>query len=148
MTESSLPLAAYRSLRSATPQAAHTQGSLRDCNDHLPLSDFLTPLEISQKVSLVFKVSDLPPAGPVTGQESDAMLRCTECRPLILDHLFGLLDAPEIKAVAAHLSTCPACAAERTEAAKVHGLIAQAAKMTFPAVRFESPDARTAAKPE
>ncbi|MBA4186894.1 MAG: hypothetical protein C0467_02630 [Planctomycetaceae bacterium] len=73
------------------------------------------------------------------------MLRCTECRPLILDHLFGLLDAPEIAAVAAHLSTCPACASERAEAAKVHGLIAQAAKIAFPAVRFEAPDARTAA---
>ncbi len=75
------------------------------------------------------------------------MLRCTECRPLILDHLFGLLDAPEITAVAAHLSTCPACAAERAEAAKVHGLIAQAAKIAFPAVRFEAPDARPVAKP-
>ncbi|MCE9565610.1 MAG: zf-HC2 domain-containing protein [Planctomycetes bacterium] len=75
------------------------------------------------------------------------MLRCTECQPLILDHLFGLLEAPEIKAVAAHLSTCPACAAERTEAAKVHGLIAQAAKIAFPAVRFEAPDARPVAKP-
>ncbi|VTU00492.1 a-macroglobulin complement component : Membrane protein containing Alpha-2-macroglobulin (Fragment) OS=Rhodopirellula maiorica SM1 GN=RMSM_06144 PE=4 SV=1: zf-HC2: A2M_N [Gemmataceae bacterium] len=69
------------------------------------------------------------------------MLRCTECRPLILDHLFGLLDAPEVAAVAAHLATCPACAAERTEAAKVHGLISKAAKFAFPGVRFESPDA-------
>ncbi|WP_439622751.1 zf-HC2 domain-containing protein [Gemmata sp.] len=69
------------------------------------------------------------------------MLRCTECRPLILDHLFGLLDAPEVAAVAAHLATCPACAAERTEAARVHGLISQAAKFAFPVVRFEAPDA-------
>jgi len=75
------------------------------------------------------------------------MLRCTECRPLILDHLFGLLDAPEITAVAAHLSTCQSCAAERTEAAKMHGLIAKAAKIAFPAVRFEAPDARPAARP-
>src|SRR5207244_2905792 len=70
------------------------------------------------------------------------MLPCTDCRPLILDHLYGLLDAAESAAVEAHLATCPACAAARAAAAKVQGLIAKAAKGAFPAVRFDAPAAK------
>ncbi len=70
------------------------------------------------------------------------MLRCNDCRPLILDHLYGLLDAPEAAAVDEHLASCPACAAVRAEAAKVQGLIAEAAKGQFPQVRFEAPTAK------
>jgi hypothetical protein len=70
------------------------------------------------------------------------MLSCDACRPLIPDLLYGLLDAPEEAAAAAHLAACPACAAARDEAARVQGLIAAAARGTFPAVRFEPPAAR------
>ena len=69
------------------------------------------------------------------------MLPCNDCRPLILDHLYGLLDAAEAAAVEAHLAGCPECAAARAEAAKMQGLIATAAKGAFPAVRFEAPAA-------
>jgi hypothetical protein len=71
------------------------------------------------------------------------MLRCNDCRPLILDHLYGLLDPPEADAVAAHLASCPECAAVRAEAARVQGLIAEAARGQFPQVRFEAPTAKT-----
>ena len=67
------------------------------------------------------------------------MLRCTDCRSLILDHLYGLLDPPEADAVSVHLASCPECAAVRAEAARVQGLIAEAAKGQFPQVRFEAP---------
>src|SRR5262249_37316542 len=78
--------------------------------------------------------------------KSAAMLRCNDCRSLILDHLYGLLDAPEAAAVEAHLASCPECAAARAEAARVQGLFARAAKSEFPGVRFESPTAKTRAQ--
>src|SRR5262245_15931064 len=67
------------------------------------------------------------------------MLSCKDCQALILDHLYELLDAPEAAAVDAHLRDCPACAAAREETAWVKGLIATAARGTFPNVRFEPP---------
>src|SRR5687768_4814206 len=70
------------------------------------------------------------------------MLPCNDCRPLILDHLYGLLDAGESAAVEAHLATCEACAAARAEAARMQGLIAKAARGAFPTVRFEAPVAK------
>jgi hypothetical protein len=70
------------------------------------------------------------------------MSRCDECRELILDHLYGLLEGPEAEAVEAHIAACPACAAARDEAARIQGLIGEAAKGSFPAVRFEAPAAR------
>src|SRR5262245_6558220 len=66
-------------------------------------------------------------------------MNCQHCQPLLLDHLYGLLDAPEAAAVDAHLASCPACAAARAETARVQGLIARAAKSAFPNVRFEAP---------
>jgi len=72
------------------------------------------------------------------------MFRCTDCRPLILDRLFGLLDAAEASAVDAHLAGCAACAAERAKEAKLQGLIATAAKSEFPRVRFDAPAVKPA----
>ncbi|MCI0701847.1 MAG: zf-HC2 domain-containing protein, partial [Planctomycetia bacterium] len=66
-------------------------------------------------------------------------MNCQHCQPLLLDHLYGLLDAPESAAVDAHLASCASCAAARTETARVQGLIARAAKSAFPNVRFEAP---------
>ncbi len=64
---------------------------------------------------------------------------CNDCRPQILDYLYGLLDAPEAAIVEEHLASCPACEAVRTEAMRVQGLIGQAARVSFPAVCFEPP---------
>jgi hypothetical protein len=66
-------------------------------------------------------------------------MNCQHCQPLLLDHLYGLLDGPDEAAVRAHLDQCPACAAARDEAARVGGLIARAAKSAFPHTRFEAP---------
>jgi hypothetical protein len=70
------------------------------------------------------------------------MMQCQQCQPLILDHLYGLLEEPESVAVESHLRECAACAAVRDEAARVQGLIARAAKGAFPQVRFDPPIAK------
>ena len=64
---------------------------------------------------------------------------CERCQPLVLDHLYGLLDGPDAAFVEAHLRECASCAATRDEAAHVAGLFAQAAQGAFPQVRFETP---------
>src|SRR4051794_10769916 len=64
------------------------------------------------------------------------MMRCDHCQSLLLDHLYGLLDPAEAVAVEEHLAGCPGCAAARDQAARLQGLIAQAAKSEFPEVRF------------
>jgi hypothetical protein len=66
-------------------------------------------------------------------------MNCQTCQPLLLDHLYGLLDGPEADALDAHLASCPTCAAARAETARVQGLIARAAKSAFPNTRFEAP---------
>ena len=71
-------------------------------------------------------------------------MNCEHCYPLLLDQLYGLLDGPEAAAVDEHLATCPACAEARIETARVQGLIARAAKSTFPNTRFEPPAPATA----
>ncbi len=74
-------------------------------------------------------------------------MNCQHCQPLLLDHLYGLLDGPEAAAVDAHLASCPACTAARAETARVQGLFARAAKSAFPATRFEAPvPAKTGAR--
>ncbi len=73
------------------------------------------------------------------------MTRCEHCQPLILDHLYGLLEGPDAAVVESHLRECPACAAARDEAARVQGLFAKAAKNAFPAVRFDAPHTGTEA---
>jgi predicted anti-sigma-YlaC factor YlaD len=75
------------------------------------------------------------------------MNRCERCQPLILDHLYGLLDGPDEAFVDAHLRDCAACAAVRDESARVQGLFARAARGAFPQVRFEAPSATPTATP-
>lgn len=75
------------------------------------------------------------------------MNRCERCLPLILDHLYGLLDGPDEVLVAAHLRDCAACSSARDEAARVQGLFAKAARGAFPRVRFEAPTAAPTASP-
>lgn len=66
-------------------------------------------------------------------------MNCQHCQSLLLDHLYGLLEGPEVAALDAHLASCPACAVARAETARVQGLIARAAKSAFPATKFEPP---------
>ena len=67
------------------------------------------------------------------------MSPCNHYRDLLLDDLYGLLDASEVAAVEAHLAGCPACTSARIQAARDVGLIARAAKTEFPEVRFTPP---------
>ena len=63
-------------------------------------------------------------------------MRCDDCHPLLLDHLYGLLDPAEAAAVERHLTGCPACV---SASARAKGLFARAAKSAFPHVRFAAP---------
>ena len=47
---------------------------------------------------------------------------CERCQPLVLDHLYGLLDGPDAAFVEAHLRECASCAATRDEAARCGAL--------------------------
>jgi len=67
------------------------------------------------------------------------MMRCHDCRTLMLDRAYGLLDEAEDAAVQAHLAECDACRAAGAEADRARGLIARAAKSTFPNVAFVPP---------
>ena len=67
------------------------------------------------------------------------MMPCDNCRTLLLDHLYGLLDAAEAVAVENHLAACPACTAVRDREVHAQELFAQAAKVEFPHVRFQPP---------
>ncbi len=60
------------------------------------------------------------------------MTACETCRPALLDHRFGLLDAAEAVALDAHLAGCADCRAAAVEAERVHRLIAAAARADFP----------------
>jgi hypothetical protein len=66
-------------------------------------------------------------------------MRCHDCQPLLLDHLYGLLDPAEAAAVEQHLTGCVGCASARDREARAAGLFARAAMHSFPAVRFVPP---------
>ena len=66
-------------------------------------------------------------------------MRCDMCQDRLLDLEYGLLDPAEVAALEAHIVDCVSCSAAR-EAARGHkGLLARAAKVSFPNVRFEKP---------
>ena len=67
-------------------------------------------------------------------------MRCDEFRNLMLDHLYGLLDESDAAAINTHLTGCDACTTARVAAAHAQGLLARAAKSSFPGVRFVPPD--------
>lgn len=66
-------------------------------------------------------------------------MRCDDCEPLLLDHLYGLLDPADAAAVEQHLAGCGACTAARGRAGRTQSLFARAAKLPFPQVRFTAP---------
>jgi hypothetical protein len=66
-------------------------------------------------------------------------MRCFDCQPLLLDHLYGLLDPAEAAAVEEHLTGCVGCADARDRVAHAAGLFARAAKVSFPQVHFAPP---------
>ena len=57
----------------------------------------------------------------------------------MLEYLYDLLDATDRQAVQDHLDACPACQAELARAGEQRRLLAAAARMEFPDVRFTPP---------
>jgi hypothetical protein len=67
------------------------------------------------------------------------MDHCGQYQAQLLDFLYDLLEGDEHRAVQDHLAHCPACQAALSHAQGQQRLLAVAAKMEFPAVRFEPP---------
>ena len=67
------------------------------------------------------------------------MNSCPECQTQMLEYLYDLLDAPERQAMQAHMADCAPCRAELAKATGQQKLLAAAARMEFPGVRFAAP---------
>jgi anti-sigma factor RsiW len=72
------------------------------------------------------------------------MHTCPECQAQMLEYLYDLLDEPERQAMQAHLAACALCRAELAKAENQQKLLATAARMEFPYVRFIAPVEQTA----
>ncbi|MFO0935582.1 MAG: alpha-2-macroglobulin family protein [Gemmataceae bacterium] len=57
----------------------------------------------------------------------------------MLDELYGLLEPVESAALAAHIATCPDCAAAMDRARSEQDLIQKASTLSFPALQFTAP---------
>jgi anti-sigma factor RsiW len=68
------------------------------------------------------------------------MTSCEACQAQLLDHLYGLLDDAERVAVEEHLAGCPACQAAMSAVEAQRQLLAAAARVECPGVRFEPPN--------
>lgn len=64
------------------------------------------------------------------------MLTHERFRELVLDYLYDLLDAPEAAQMESYLAAQPEA---RLELERARGLLAEAARVEFPSVRFEAP---------
>src|SRR5262245_31558856 len=69
------------------------------------------------------------------------MYACHACQAQLLEYLYDLLDEADRQALAAHLGGCPACQAALVRAQAQQRLLAAAARLEFPAVRFTPPTA-------
>ena len=69
------------------------------------------------------------------------MLSSEACQKLLLDYVYGLLDAEEVAAVEACLAECPECRAALEQARRQQSLLSRAAKSAFPEVTFTPPAA-------
>ena len=72
------------------------------------------------------------------------MHTCPSCQAQMLEYLYDLLDATERQAMQDHLDACPACRAELARARDQQQLLAAAARMEFPDVRFTARPVGTA----
>ena len=65
---------------------------------------------------------------------------CQACQALMLEYLYDLLDSGEREAVEAHLADCPVCPPALRRAQQGQQLLAAAARLEFPGVRFTAPE--------
>src|SRR5665213_2756368 len=72
------------------------------------------------------------------------MHTCPECQAQMLEYLYDLLDEPERQAMQAHLTDCAPCRVGLAKAENQRNLLATAARMEFPNVRFAVPVERIA----
>lgn len=78
---------------------------------------------------------------------------CDQYQVYLLDYLYDALEETERQALQQHLGQCSACQAALEQARRHQRLLAQAAKVRFPSVRFEEPSpviktaSQVAAKP-
>jgi hypothetical protein len=76
------------------------------------------------------------------------MKSCDQVRSQLLEHLYGLLEGEDGRALGDHLGQCDSCQAELDHAREQMALIAEAAKQEFPHVHFIPPaDAVEIAQP-
>src|SRR5262245_20967326 len=68
---------------------------------------------------------------------------CQACQAMMLESLYDLLDAEERLFLTAHLAGCPACQQASQRARADQQLLAAAARMEFPNVRFTPPTEET-----
>src|SRR4029077_13070128 len=73
------------------------------------------------------------------------MLTCEDCRDLIWDELYGLLDASQSQTLRRHLTDCAGCQAEVTRAGAAERLIARVARLDLDIPPFQLPAPETAA---
>lgn len=73
------------------------------------------------------------------------MERCKQCQDLMLEYLYDLLEGAERQEFLDHLGQCAACQAALERARGQQKLLAAAARMPFPEVRFEPPRTEPAA---
>src|SRR5262245_59348212 len=69
---------------------------------------------------------------------------CHECQNLMLDCVYGLLDAPEADKLRAHAAECAACSTALADAGRMQGLFGKAAKLSFDNVHFRTPQSELA----
>jgi hypothetical protein len=67
---------------------------------------------------------------------------CQHVQDLLLDSLYGLLEADEEEVVRAHVAMCPECAAALAEARNQHDLLARAAQVISQVPVFVAPEDR------
>src|SRR5260370_42268057 len=67
------------------------------------------------------------------------MRTCDQCRELLWDELYGLLEPVESQALAEHLAGCPDCGAELAKARAEQQLVAAAARLEIIIPSFVAP---------
>ena len=67
------------------------------------------------------------------------MTPCETCRPTLSDYAFGLLDAPELATVHAHLNDCADCRLALSESQRLLELSKAASSANFPVAEFVPP---------
>src|SRR6266851_9548194 len=67
------------------------------------------------------------------------MQRCEACQSQMLEYLYDVLEDVERLAFREHLDQCAVCQAVLIKAQTQQNLLAAAARLEFPEVRFQSP---------